>query len=401
VSEASDHIEIRVATTDDLDAMIDRGLQAFSGSFTVEERAAWRELLEFDRFRVAYDGADLVGLAGSHELELTLPGGALVPMGGTTWVSVAPTHRRRGILTRLIGEVHDDIEVRGEPIAGLLASEGSIYERFGYGVATRLRVVEMDTRNARVARPPTDQLRMVNPLTSTETLRERFDRYRRGRVGEASRSADWLTMRLKECKQPFGVLHDDGYAIWTIDDNWGEAEPAHTLRVIDIVAATDEAYASLWNFVLSVDLVRTVVARSPLTLDDPLPYLLTDQRAVRTSAVHDFLQLRPMDIAALFGARRYRVPDRMVIQVTDEVLVTDDSRGSKWLIVGGPDAASCEAVDDREPDLVMTRAAAGSLLLGGVSASELAAGSRLAGRELSRADAFFGWSPLAHCTTAF
>jgi predicted acetyltransferase len=401
MSEASDHIEIRVATADDLDAMIDRDLRAFSGSFTFDERVAWRELLDFDRFRVAYDGADLVGPAGSHELELTLPGGALVPMGGTTWVSVAPTHRRRGILTRLIGDVHDDIAARNEPIAGLLASEGSIYERFGYGVATRLRVVEMDTRNAQVARPPTDQLRMINPLKRIDALSERYDRYRRGRVGEASRSADWLTMRLKECKQPFGVLHDDGYAIWTIDDDWGEAEPAHTLRVIDIVAATDEAYASLWNFVLSVDLVRTVVARSPLTLDDPLPYLLTDQRAVRTSAVHDFLQLRPMDIAALFGARRYRVPDRMVIQVTDEALVTADSRGSKWLIVGGPEAASCELVDDCEPDLVMTRAAAGSLLLGGVSASELAAGSRLAGRELSRADAFFGWSPLAHCTTAF
>lgn len=401
MSDRLGNIEIRVATSEDLEAMFDRDLQAFSGSFTVDERSTWRELLDIDRFRVAYDGPDLVGVAGSHELALTLPGGAIVPMGGTTWVSVAPTHRRRGILTQLIDEVHADIAMRGEPIAGLLASEGSIYERFGYGVATRWRVVEMDTRTARVARPPNDQLRMVNPLTSIDALSERYDRYRRHRAGEVSRSADWLKMRLQELKQPFCVLHDDGYAIWTIDDNWGEAEPAHTLRVIDVVAATDDADAALWNFLLSVDLVRTIVARGAVTLDDPLPFLLVDQRAVRTTAVHDFLQVRPMDIAVLFGGRRYRVADCLVIEVTDEVLLTAESRGAKWIVDGGPEAASCEPTDDRQSDLVMTRAAAGALLLGGVSASELASGGRLAGRDIARADAFFGWSPVAHCTTAF
>ena len=43
---------------------------------------------------------------------------------------------------------HDDIDARGEPVAMLFASEGGIYERFGYGVATRLWQIEIDNRVA-------------------------------------------------------------------------------------------------------------------------------------------------------------------------------------------------------------------------------------------------------------
>ena len=387
------------AGPDDLDALIDRDLQAFSETFTPEHHAIWRELLDLDRFRVAYDDADLVGVAGSHELELTLPGGAIVAMGGTTWVSVAPTHRRRGIVARLMGEVHADLDERGEPIAGLMASEGSIYERFGYGVATRRRVVEMDTRDAKIADPPGDVLRMVAPADHLDELSDRFDRYRSGRPGEVSRTRDWLAMRITELKQPFCALHEDGYALWTIDADWGEAEPAHTLRVHDLIASTPQAYASLWNLVLSVDLVRTVVARPPVAIDDPLPYLLTDQRAVRTNAVHDFLWLRPNRVGELLAARRYRIDDELVVEVVDGDAASDVER---WRVSGGPDGAVCDATD-AEPDLTMSRAAMGSLLLGGISATELASGGRLRllGSDLGRADAFFGWSPVPHCTTSF
>ncbi len=392
-------VSIRPAVSDDLDALIQRDLQAFSGTFTAEERTTWRELLDLERFRVAYDGSDLVAAAGSHELELTLPGGAVVPLGGTTWVSVAPTHRRRGIVRRLMDEVHADIDERGEPVAGLIASEGSIYERFGYGVATRWRVVDMDTRDATVDDPPDDPLRLVAPADHIDDLYERFDRYRVNCPGEVSQSRAWLAMRVAQLKQPFCALHEDGYALWTIDADWGEAEPAHTLRLFDLVAVTPEAHASLWNLVLSVDLVRTVVARPPVRLDDRLPYLLSDQRAVRTKGVHDFLWLRPSRVGELLAARRYRVDDEMVVEVVDHEVGADVER---WRVSGGPDGAVCEPTG-AEPDLSMSRAAMGSMLLGGVTASELAGGGRLVSPtgQLGRADAFFGWSPGAHCTTSF
>ena len=64
-----------------------------------------------------------------------MPGGALLPAAAVSWVSVLPTHRRRGVLTQMMAAMHDDARERGEPAAILTASESSIYGRFGYGVA--------------------------------------------------------------------------------------------------------------------------------------------------------------------------------------------------------------------------------------------------------------------------
>lgn len=59
---------------------------------------------------------------------------------------------------------------------------------------------------------------------------------------------------------------------------------------------------------------------------------------------------------------------------------------------------------DTEADLVVGASAAGSLLLGAVSASELAASGRVGEvteGALGRADALFGWDPQAACTSSF
>ena len=108
---------------------------------------------------------------------MTLPGGRDVPTGGVTWVSVAVTHRRQGVLKQLMQAVHDDIDERGEPLAALTASEGGIYERFDYGIATRRRVVSIDRRRAALAeqfRPPPGTVRLVDPTESLDEVRGRL-----------------------------------------------------------------------------------------------------------------------------------------------------------------------------------------------------------------------------------
>ena len=106
--------------------------------------------MDLSRFRIAVEGGSIVGISGSFALDLTVPGGAALPMGGVTWVSVAATHRRQGVLRRLLAEIHADIDAREEPVAGLSASEGGIYGRFGYGVASQMRRVSIDTRAAQL-----------------------------------------------------------------------------------------------------------------------------------------------------------------------------------------------------------------------------------------------------------
>src|SRR4029077_1308866 len=78
----------------------------------------------------------IVGSSRAYSFDLTLPGGASIPAAAVSWVAVLPTHRRQGVLSRVIEALHDDAREREEPVSMLTASEGAIYGRYGYGVAT-------------------------------------------------------------------------------------------------------------------------------------------------------------------------------------------------------------------------------------------------------------------------
>ena len=86
-------------------------------------------------------------------------------MAGVTVVGVLPTHRRQGVLNVDDGAPARRRRDRGEPIAVLTASEASIYGRFGYGVATRIAKVAVDTTGglpaAAPSRRPAARLRLV------------------------------------------------------------------------------------------------------------------------------------------------------------------------------------------------------------------------------------------------
>jgi hypothetical protein len=93
---------------------------------------------ELERTVAAFDGDQIVGTGRNYSLELTLPGGAIVPASGVSWISVRPTHRRQGILRSMMEYLLDESARREDPVSMLTASEGGIYGRFGFGVATRV-----------------------------------------------------------------------------------------------------------------------------------------------------------------------------------------------------------------------------------------------------------------------
>jgi Predicted acetyltransferase involved in intracellular survival and related acetyltransferases len=86
----------------------------------------------------AFEGDRIVGAAGAFSYRMSVPGGADVGAAGVTVVGVLPTHRRRGILSQLMRAQLSDAHARGEETAYLWASEGTIYGRFGYGLASRV-----------------------------------------------------------------------------------------------------------------------------------------------------------------------------------------------------------------------------------------------------------------------
>ncbi|HEU4360242.1 MAG TPA: GNAT family N-acetyltransferase, partial [Mycobacterium sp.] len=161
------------------------GWSAEPGSFT-----PWRALLATEGAVVACDGdGDIVGNALYLDLQLTVPGGAVLPAAGVSLVAVAPTHRRRGILRAMYDELHRRIADRGYPIAALTASEGGIYGRFGYGPATIDHELTIDRRFARVHADVSDPggVRLVKPVEHRDEFAAVYDRWRRQTPGGLAR----------------------------------------------------------------------------------------------------------------------------------------------------------------------------------------------------------------------
>src|SRR5579859_7433589 len=115
---------IRPVSAEEFDAFHTVDMHAFNGSpLTPEERQLVVGHLEFDRSLAAFDGDVPVGTAGAYTFQLSVPGASPVPAAGVTWVSVLPSHRRRGVLSALMRKQLADVRDRGEPLAVLWASE--------------------------------------------------------------------------------------------------------------------------------------------------------------------------------------------------------------------------------------------------------------------------------------
>ena len=165
VSDTSNSVEIRSATDSDWSAISLLDAARFGVFGHPESLAAWRSLMPGNGLVVACDGDDVVGMSHYLDLRLTVPGGAVLPAAGVTFVAVAPTHRRRGILRAMYTELHDRIAAAEYPIAALTASEGGIYGRFGYGPATIEQEFSVDRRLARFRddAPDPGGVRVVKP----------------------------------------------------------------------------------------------------------------------------------------------------------------------------------------------------------------------------------------------
>lgn len=167
------HRDVRImeATADRFAEIAAVDARNFGLVYTADDIAASLEVIDVTRFRVALDGDSIVGLGGSYALPITLPGGA---------VSTSVTHRRRGVLHRLMEALHADGVQRHEPISGLTASEGGIYERFGYGVSTTITITEIDPRLTRVRDeflPPPGSIHLASPGDAIDAMVERYARH--------------------------------------------------------------------------------------------------------------------------------------------------------------------------------------------------------------------------------
>jgi predicted acetyltransferase len=371
--------------------------------------------MELDRTWAAIDhGASanpVVGTLATFRSRLTVPGPGESTASAVTGVTVAPTHRRRGLLTEMIsGELIASVE-RCEPLAILIAAEYPIYGRFGFGHAVDSASYSIDTREVRFRREGVGDVELVDLATLRKEAPAVFDAFRMAQPGSIDRNDFWWDRTLHQVdvpgeeppmgscalyRSPSGEVQ--GYLQYQAEPRVDAMRPKGVLNVEELVSVTPEAYQRLWQFCCEVDLVSTVNA-SDRSVDEPLPWLLTDGRAVRQSARFDFLWVRVLDVCSALSARRYQLEGRLVIDVADQV----GFAGGRYALEGGPAGAQCSRTTEKA-DLALGIGALGSLYLGGPSLRTLAAGGEveeLSPGAVARADSMFSNRPVPWCSTWF
>jgi predicted acetyltransferase len=381
-------LSVRPLDESDLTRLIEVDNIAFiEGPYSPELIAWQRRFLEVDRSIGVFDGDSQVGGASIFTMRLTVPEARQVPMAGVTWVSMLPTHRRRGGLTKLMRHQLHDLHERGaEPVAGLTASHPAIYGRYGYGRPTQ--AVEFKVaREHNALRLPEGvddvTLRLVAPKSALETVREIYARQVTSRPGMIDRIDIWFDFETDDLEQirdgrsnlRLVLAERDGatvgYATYRTKET-GRAKGE--VYVNDVYADDPAAYAALWQLLLNVDLTTaTITDNMGIPLDDPLFAMLESSRYAEPS-LRDGLYVRLVDVDRALAARTYAGPIDVVFEVTDEFCPWNAGR---WRLVGDEKGATCTRTGSTA-DLAVGVRELGSIYLGGVTLRSLAAASQVA-----------------------
>jgi predicted acetyltransferase len=394
--------------------------QAISRGFQEQPHA---ELKELDRevfdnkrmfgFKV---GRRWVSTCGDFARRLTVPGGAAVPTAAVTVVTVHPPYRRRGLLTAMMVHQLEQVAERGEPLAALWASESLIYGRFGYGPATTRAVLKGTNRRLSFL-PGVSVTGSVDEVTREEFhavapgLHESMRPVRPGTMVRDENVWEFATFDLEFARRGASelryVLHYDdagdvdGFATYRFKEEWNE-EPEGEIRIKDLWAEDAGAHASLWRYLLDLDLARTFSWWSA-ALDEPLRHLVSDARAVGTS-ITDNLYLRVVDVEAALAARKYAAGVDLVIEVDDPVLPANSGR-YRLVTDGDPEGSSAQVTRvTSAPDLSMGVLELGTVYLGGVPLTDLHRVRRVVEHTpgaVAAASTAFGWHRAPWCPDMF
>ena len=392
---------LRRPSADELPAFAAQVAAAFSGMQPSEEEIEARlRVWEPDRMLGAFEDGWLVATAATISLPLTLPGGCRVRAAGISRVTVIPTHRRRGLLTEMLRHQVDDAREQGEPVAILFASEGAIYGRFGFGVATLqadLRIAR--GRSAFRERVDVSSLRLVERRRVAGRLQRIAAEAAAAQPGAVERSSAWWRWVAEASSERSAAEtevvvrdEDDGFVAYQ-----RRIEPPEwrgSLDVLLLMALSPAAHAALWRYCLDVDLMDEVTARGR-PADEPLRFLLADPRAMECS-VSDGLWLRLLDVEAALNVRSYADDGRVVLGVEDAFCPWN---AGTYVIEGG----RCRRTD-ADPGLVMTAGALGACYLGGTRFNTLAQAGMIDERRpgaAARADRLFAGSTAPWCPLRF
>jgi predicted acetyltransferase len=359
----------------------------------VRDRGRWVATLRTEERSLSVPGVD----DGTND----------VRVDALTNVTVAATHRRQGLMSRMLGGSLAAARARGDAISVLIAAEWPIYGRFGYAPATLSAnyVLHRSRPGANCPGDPT-RVRQVEREEFGDVAPAVYSAARRQQAGQIDRDRGWWDRTLGRegyappDKLPYNwFVHEgddgpDGLLSWKATGvGFDLIPPLATIEVGHLASASDTAYRNLWAYLSGID-ATDQISLANRSVDEPVRWLLRDARTLVMTQHVDFLWLRLLDVPSALAARRYAVPDDVVLEVID-----DDAGGfasGRYRLSAHGGEVECRRTD-QDADLEITQRALASIYLGGFRLRELlpsgVASEHTAGA-LARLDLMFS-TPLA------
>jgi predicted acetyltransferase len=408
-----DAIRLVQPRPDELTDWIKPANAAFGEALTPEAFAHGSQLLEPDRLIGAKDGDAWVGTAAAYTFRLTLPGGRDIGVPGITEVGVAPSHRRRGILRRMMTWLLDQADERGEPVAILWASESAIYQRFGYGIGTLQSSFDIERSRVRFVRPmePVGRMRMVEREEALALIPPVYEAVQRRIPGALSRSRKWWAddllfdaewMQRGNGRKYIAVLEVDGqvrgYVIYRVLSQWEDRGPNNVVLAIEVTGLDHAAERTIWSWVTDLDLSSRVRGwRGPVP--NPLLLELVEPRRMGLT-IREGLLLRVVDVKAALEARGYGTPGALTFELTD---TERPGNAGRWRLEALDDGAAVSA-STAEPDIRLDASDLATVYLGAFRFADLARSGRITECRpgaIADADRLFSTAVAPWCSTMF
>jgi predicted acetyltransferase len=369
------------ASANDLRAAIMPISHYFGRSPQDEEITAFQRVMPPDRVHIACDEGHVVGAAGAFPFQLAVPGGR-VRAAGVTIVAVLPTHRRRGVLRQMMRAQIDACHERGEPIAYLWATEDTIYDRFGYGIASLSAEIDLPKERScfcdAVEKPSRTTLM---PLKESEPfVAPIYECVAKTTPGMFARTSDWWQARILTDppwrRGDLGELQcvvielngaPAAYALYRHSVAFDRGMQTGAVHVAEAVGSSAQATRTIWRYLFDIDWMARVTA-SLLPVDHSLLLLVAEPRQLRFN-IRDGLWVRLVDVGPALSARSYEPAEPVVIEVNDPFCPWNAGR---WRI-----GAAGVTRTDQAPHLRCTVNALASVYLGGFTWTQLARALRV------------------------
>lgn len=346
----------------------------------------WHSYLRADgtRLRVIHDDDRPFGLAEEPVATFASWAGTintgteLAPTNFITDVTVQASHRRRGLMNKLMTTDLDEARERGDVFAVLTATDARIYGRFGFGVAASARRLTINTGSRfRLRTQPSGRAVFAEASEITELRRELFGRFHAQQFLSVGRAAhywgsgfDWGTQARR---QERGAVHydadgnPDATMIFVVDDE--------EIRIIDLLGLSPSSEIELLRLIGHAEGHERLVWPRCHDARHPLPWALEDPRVVQTTKEFDTVWIRILDVERALRSRAYDADGVAVVQLTDPMGWSD---GTYRVEASGGRAEVTRVTD--EPDATLSMEALSPLYSGiqdpvGLSAAGLAHGT--------------------------